>query len=120
VLFAEEPREPIDTSADNQPDEAGGIGWPTVSLDLIHPVRWDNCTKSSVLAVELAGSFHLSVCRRLRTSVGDQRVYSRGLQAYFSSSVFARTFFGYIPERLTFATHKDVRYPVISPIRRYA
>jgi len=40
-------------------------------------------------------------------------VYSRGLQAYFSASVFARTFLGYIPERLTFAAHKDVRYPVI-------
>jgi len=44
----------------------------------------------------------------------------KGLQAHFSSRVFARTFFGYKPKRLTFAVHKDVRYPVILPIRMYA
>jgi len=56
----------------------------------------------------------------VRASDDAARVFIRGLQAYFSSSVFARTFFGYIPERLTIAPHKDVRNAVILPIRTYA
>jgi len=55
-----------------------------------------------------------------RISLRYHCVSIRGLQAYFFSRVFARTFFGYTPERLIFAAHKDVRYPVIWPIRRYA
>ena len=47
------------------------------------------------------------------------RAYARGLQAFFSSSVFARTFIRYVPERVTFAAHKDVwQIPVLwTPLR---
>ena len=48
------------------------------------------------------------------------KVWSRRLQAFVSSSVFALFCFVNILECLTFAAHKDVRHTVISTIRRYA